>query len=201
MSIEHKSARLFSSPLLEKLTRTHSLVPVSLFTIGAAVLLVISIRFAGVAAGVSGLLFLTGLFTFTWAEYQVHRRVFHLKPSTPKRAKLQYTIHGVHHALPEDKDRLAMPPVLSLAIATMLIFIFKWIIGSFAFSFLAGFFLGYAAYLFVHYMVHAYRPPKSRLRILWRHHFIHHYKDDSCAFGVSSPLWDYIYNTMPKKTL
>ncbi|MEL6652049.1 MAG: fatty acid hydroxylase, partial [Bacteroidota bacterium] len=26
----------------------------------------------------------------------------------------------------------------------------------------------------------------------------HHYKDDTVAFGVSSPLWDYVFRTMPK---
>lgn len=146
-------------------------------------------------------LFALGLILFTWAEYHIHRWVFHLKPSTPRRQKIQYTIHGVHHDLPEDKTRLAMPPVLSLAIAIGLVLLFKWILGSFSFAFLAGFFTGYAAYLFVHYLVHAYRAPKNVFRILWRHHFIHHYKDDTCAFGVSSPLWDYIYRTMPKKSI
>lgn len=194
-----KTIRLFSSPWLEKLTRTHSFVPVSLFLIYAAALFVTGMRYAGLPAGTSIFLFTVGLLTFTWTEYQIHRKIFHLNPSTPGRAKLQYTIHGVHHELPEDKTRLAMPPVLSLAIATGLVFLFEWIAGSFSFAFLAGFFTGYAGYLFVHYLVHAYRPPKNRFKILWKHHFIHHYKDDTCAFGVSSPLWDYIYNTMPKK--
>lgn len=199
MNTNKKTIRLFSSPWLERLTRTHSFVPVFLFIIYAGGLMVASIRFAEIAVATAIGLFLVGLVVFTWTEYQIHRRVFHLKPSTPKRAKLQYTIHGVHHELPEDKSRLAMPPVLSLAIASGLVLLFKWILGSFSFAFLAGFFTGYAAYLFVHYLVHAYRPPKNRFKILWRHHFIHHYKDDTCAFGVSSPLWDYIYRTMPKK--
>ncbi|HEY0741542.1 MAG TPA: sterol desaturase family protein [Chryseosolibacter sp.] len=194
-----QSIRLFSSPWLERLTRTHSLVPVSLFLLYAGALLFASVQYAGVPILTSVSLILLGVLVFTWAEYQIHRRIFHLKPSTPKRAKLQYTIHGVHHELPEDKSRLAMPPVLSLAIATGLVFLFKWIAGSFSLAFLAGFFTGYAGYLFVHYLVHAYRAPKNRFKILWRHHHIHHYKDDTCAFGVSSPLWDYIYNTMPKK--
>jgi hypothetical protein len=170
-----------------------------MFLVCAAALFLFSIRNAGVHVIATSALFVAGLVSFTWIEYQMHRRVFHLKPSTPARAKLQHTIHGVHHDFPDDKSRLAMPPLLSMTIATLLMLLLKWIVGKFSFAFLAGFFTGYAAYLLVHYAVHAFRPPKNRLKILWKHHFIHHHKDDTCAFGVSSPLWDYIYRTMPKK--
>jgi hypothetical protein len=36
---------------------------------------------------------------------------------------------------------------------------------------------------------------------LWINHSIHHYKDGEIVFGVSTPLWDYIYGTMYKKAL
>jgi sterol desaturase/sphingolipid hydroxylase (fatty acid hydroxylase superfamily) len=58
--------------------------------------------------------------------------------------------------------------------------------------------LGYAGYLFVHYIVHAYPPPKNRLKQLWINHSVHHYKDGKKAFGVSPPLWDYVFGTMPE---
>jgi sterol desaturase/sphingolipid hydroxylase (fatty acid hydroxylase superfamily) len=31
-----------------------------------------------------------------------------------------------------------------------------------------------------------------------RSHMKHHYKDSSRGFGVTSPLWDYIFNTLHK---
>jgi sterol desaturase/sphingolipid hydroxylase (fatty acid hydroxylase superfamily) len=34
---------------------------------------------------------------------------------------------------------------------------------------------------------------------LWVNHSVHHYKDGEIVFGVSSPLWDYIYGTMKLK--
>jgi sterol desaturase/sphingolipid hydroxylase (fatty acid hydroxylase superfamily) len=190
---------LFSSPLLERLTRTHISVPVSIFLLYAVALFLTAIFVLDIDYVSASMLFVAGLITFTWIEYQVHRRIFHLKHSSARRAKLQYTIHGIHHEFPEDQSRLAMPPVLSMAIATMLLFLLNWIAGKFSFAFLSGFFTGYALYLLVHYLIHAFKPPKNRFRVLWRHHFIHHYKDDTCAFGVSSPLWDYIYRTMPEK--
>jgi sterol desaturase/sphingolipid hydroxylase (fatty acid hydroxylase superfamily) len=48
-------------------------------------------------------------------------------------------------------------------------------------------------------MVHAYAPPKNFLKALWVNHSVHHYKDGEIVFGVSSPLWDYIYGTMKLK--
>ena len=108
-------------------------------------------------------------------------------------------MHGVHHDHPKDKDRLSMPPVLSISLATLLLLFFRTIMGDFAFSFTAGFLVGYANYLLVHYVVHIHRPPKNFFRQLWINHSIHHYRDGEIIFGVSSPLWDYVYGTMERK--
>jgi sterol desaturase/sphingolipid hydroxylase (fatty acid hydroxylase superfamily) len=129
----------------------------------------------------------------------VHRYVYHLSTHTDWRKKFQYKAHGVHHEFPKDKDRLAMPPLLSITVATILLLLFRLMMGDFAFAFLPGFLVGYAYYLSVHYVVHIYQPPKNFLRALWVNHSIHHYKDGDVVFGVSSPLWDYIFGTMRDK--
>jgi sterol desaturase/sphingolipid hydroxylase (fatty acid hydroxylase superfamily) len=144
-------------------------------------------------------MFALGVVSFTWVEYNVHRYVFHMTTYTKARAKLQYTMHGVHHEFPKDKDRLAMPPLLSVTIATILLLIFRVVLGDLVFAFLPGFLVGYALYLGVHYMVHAYQPPKNFLKALWVNHGVHHYKNGETVFGVSSPLWDYIYGTIGDK--
>ena len=64
---------------------------------------------------------------------------------------------------------------------------------------IAGFLVGYAFYLVVHYVVHVYQPPKNFMKVLWVNHAVHHYKHGEYIFGVSSPLWDYIYGTMKEK--
>ena len=191
------TARLFQSRFLESLTRTHVAIPVSIFFLYAVGLLYWSFAVMEISGLLIGFLFLLGLIVFSWVEYQVHRHIFHIYPLNKKRKKLQYTIHGVHHEYPKDKKRLAMPPVMSVAIATLLLLLLKLILGAFSFSFLAGFLCGYAAYLLVHYVVHVFPPPKNTFRKLWIHHGIHHYKHSDKAFGVSSPLWDHIYKTMP----
>jgi len=191
--------RLFRNPFLEKLTRTHISVPIIIFIVYAASLVTFNIINSSVPVLLSIALFFLGWIFFSWVEYQVHRRVFHLSTNTPQREKFQYTVHGVHHHHPKDKDRLAMPPVLSVLIATVLLFIFKLFIGDYVFAFLPGFLVGYAFYLLIHYLVHIHRPPKNIFRHLWINHSIHHYKDGEMVFGVSTPLWDYVYGTMYKK--
>lgn len=190
--------QLFQNPILEKLSRTHISVPLTIFFVYSSGLLYWSITHTNLSMSTTVLMFFLGLISFTWVEYNVHRYIFHLLPSTPARAKAQYTMHGVHHEFPKDKTRLAMPPLLSITISTLLLLILRMILGDFVFSFLPGFLVGYAGYLSVHYMVHAFQPPKNFLKALWVNHSVHHYKDGAVVFGVSSPLWDYIYGTMSK---
>ncbi len=191
--------KLFENKLLEKLTRTHIAIPISLFMVYSGALLYYSITQVGVltpwqTAG----LFAAGFFLFTLVEYLMHRYLFHIDTSTKRKAKLQYTLHGVHHEYPKDKERLAMPPIMSITIATTLLFLFKLILSDMVFAFLPGFLVGYAGYLFMHYILHTYKAPKGFFNFLWANHAVHHYKDQSKAFGVSSPLWDYVFGTMPK---
>lgn len=191
------TTRLFKSQLLENLTRTHIAVPVSIFFLYSLGLLYWSFSVLKIESLLIISLFFLGLVVFTWVEYQVHRHLFHIYPSSEQRKELQYKIHGVHHEYPKDKKRLAMPPVMSGLIATLLLLILKLILGAFSFSFLAGFLCGYAGYLLVHYLVHAFPPPQCFFKKLWINHSIHHYKNSEKAFGVSSPFWDYVYKTRP----
>jgi sterol desaturase/sphingolipid hydroxylase (fatty acid hydroxylase superfamily) len=188
--------QLFKNPILERLSRTHISVPLIIFGLYASALLYWSVTHTSLSVLTTIGLFFLGLLAFTWVEYMMHRYVFHMATHTKTRAKLQYTMHGVHHEFPKDKDRLAMPPLLSITLATILLLVFRVIMGDFVFAFLPGFLVGYALYLAIHYMVHAFQPPKNFLKALWINHGIHHYKDGEIVFGVSSPLWDYVYGTM-----
>ena len=200
MRPNHKGrAQIFENPFLERLTRTHVALPISIFVIFAIGLIYYGIThsFIGVIEAVA--LFFAGWLLFSLLEYAAHRFIFHMETNTPAKARIQYTFHGNHHEYPKDKERLAMPPIVSVFVSSLLFFVFKLIFGQFVFGVLAGLLFGYAMYLFVHYAVHAYAPPKNFLKTLWVHHSIHHYKDPNVAYGVSSPLWDYVLGTMPKK--
>ena len=191
--------KLFKSPILEKLSRTHISIPLTFFLIYSSSLLYWSITHTSLSSFLTVCMFVFGFISFTWVEYMAHRYLFHMSTPTKSKEKLQYTIHGVHHEFPKDKDRLAMPPILSITISTLLLLLFRLIMGDLAFSFLPGFLVGYTYYLSVHYMVHAYPPPRNFLKALWVNHSIHHSKEGEYVFGVSSPLWDYIYGTMAHK--
>jgi sterol desaturase/sphingolipid hydroxylase (fatty acid hydroxylase superfamily) len=197
---QNKGTRqLFQNPILEKLSRTHISVPLIIFSLFSSILLYWSITHTSLTPAVTMGMFVLGFVIFTWVEYMTHRHVFHMKIYTETRKKIQYLIHGVHHEFPRDKERLAMPPLVSITIATLLLLIFRVFMGDFVFSFLPGFLTGYAFYLSIHYMVHAYQPPKNFMKTLWINHSVHHYKNGEVIFGVSSPFWDYLYGTMKSK--
>ncbi len=188
---------LFKNKFLEKLSRTHISVPIILLNLFSALSLYWGITHTALGGLTIAGLFFTGILSWTFFEYIVHRYIWHMNTSTDFRKKLQYNMHGIHHEYPKDKDRLALPPVISITIATVLMLLFRVTMGTYAFGFFSGFVTGYTLYLAIHYIVHAYQPPRNFLKALWINHGIHHYKDDDHAFGVSSPLWDILLGTMP----
>ena len=195
---KHKgSATLMKNPHLEKLTRTHIAFPLILFSGISVILIYYGIIEKGIQFPNIILLFSIGFFFFTLVEYLMHRFLFHLPVTSQKREKFVYTIHGVHHDYPKDKSRLAMPPLLSIILATIFFIIFRSLMGNYSFGFLAGFLMGYNVYLSIHYSIHAFQVPGNFLKILWHHHSIHHYREPDRAFGVSSPFWDLVFGTMP----
>lgn len=195
-----KRVKVFDNPILELLTKTHIAFPLIIFPVLSTWMIYMAYAKFSISSSNIALIFFSSFLLFTLVEYFIHRKVFHWEPNTPFKKFVQYHFHGVHHAEPKDKKRLAMPIVVSVALAFVLLGLSYLFIGKYAFVFTPGFAMGYAAYLGVHYMVHAYAPPKDGpFKVLWVNHAIHHYKDDTVAFGVSSPLWDVIFGTLPKR--
>jgi len=185
------SKQLFKNPLLEAITRTHIAIPLVLFYgLGLAALIFTIYLQTFDALGVAALV-VSGWFVFTFVEYAMHRWVFHIHGHD----SFQYVVHGVHHEFPRDKQRLAMPPLLSLAISTSFFLTFLFLLGPLGYPFFAGFIWGYATYLLAHYCIHAFRPPNNALRWFWKHHHLHHHKNTAGYFGVSSPFWDVVFRT------
>ncbi|MFY0601628.1 MAG: sterol desaturase family protein [Cyclobacteriaceae bacterium] len=204
MKLENKphskgTASLFSNRALERLTRTHIVIPLVTFMVISGSLIYYGLFKNHITFMDIPFPFTVGLLVFTLFEYVMHRFVFHLIPKTDKQKKFAYTAHGVHHDYPKDRDRLAMPLPLSLLITFLFYIIFRATMGDLVYGALPGFLMGYTAYLWVHYMVHAYKPPRNFFKVWWVHHGTHHYKDQENAFGVSSPLWDWVFGTMPNK--
>ncbi len=189
-------AQLFKNQYLEYLTKTHPLVIWGMYLPVLILLPYYSVN----ALSYSGLnvfvLFLAGVFFWTFTEYVLHRFVFHFMPDGERGKKIHYIIHGNHHEYPRDRERLFMPAAPSLIIASLFFIVMFLVLGKNAFSFFPGFLFGYLVYGSMHYAIHAWNPPFKWMKGLWRNHHLHHYKNDHMGFGVSSTLWDHIFGTM-----
>ena len=199
---ESGSGQIFNSPQLEKLSKASPMISVGVYLsiiVGLLVWATIEQVTSSVLEGI--LIFVGAYFGWTLFEYLFHRFINHLDsfyPESEAIKKFDYAIHGIHHEFPRDTQRLIMPPVPGTLIIVILLGLFWLAMGKYVLVFMPGFLLGYLSYAFIHYATHAWKPPKSRyLKALWRHHALHHYKHPDKAFGVSSPLWDYIFRTMP----
>lgn len=191
-------ARLFQSDYMEMMTKTHPLVIYSIYFPIIALMLYYGAAYKGLGIGAEVLYFIGGALFWSLFEYVMHRYLFHLVAESDRAQKFIYTLHGVHHEYPRDKERLFMPPVPSLIIASLIFAIMKLTMGWSALAFFPGFVFGYIMYGSMHFAIHAFAPPKF-LKALWRNHHLHHYKAPDKGFGVSSVLWDVIFRTVPKK--
>ena len=188
-------AQIFRNQYLEYLTKTHPLVIWGLYLpIIILFLFYSSFKFEFSFLQIT-LLFLGGLFFWTFFEYVMHRFVFHWTSENPRIQRISYVLHGNHHEFPRDKQRLFMPPVPSLIIASIVFGIMYLFIQTYTFSFFPGFILGYLLYGSMHYAIHAWNPPFKWMKPIWRNHHLHHYKNDHQGFGVSSHIWDKVFGT------
>ena len=194
-------ARLFKNQYLEYLTKTHPLVIWGIYLPIIGFMLYFSASKLSFSVSQTGLIFLAGMIVWSLFEYTIHRFVFHFFAESEQAKKIVYVIHGNHHEYPRDKERLFMPAVPSLLIASMLfsiMYAIAWLFNSTSnvFAFFPGFLMGYLIYGSMHYAIHAWNPPFKWMKPLWRNHHLHHYKNVELGFGVSSTLWDHIFGTM-----
>ncbi|TFK49432.1 Inositolphosphorylceramide-B hydroxylase [Heliocybe sulcata] len=143
--------------------------------------------------------FFLGNFVWTVLEYVMHRFLFHideLLPDHPAALTLHFLLHGIHHYLPMDRLRLVMPPVLFSALSfpfTRLAYLL--FPTAMANGVIAGSFMFYILYDCMHWALHHTRLP-SYMREMKKYHLAHHYKNFELGFGVTSKIWDYVFNTV-----
>ncbi|MBI1782539.1 MAG: sterol desaturase family protein [Sphingobacteriales bacterium] len=189
-------AQLFRNKYLEMLTKSHPLVIWTMYLPVIIYLLYYSNNTLLYSDTKVLLTFLGGILFWTFFEYIAHRYVFHWVSEKPRIQKFAYILHGNHHHYPRDKQRLFMPPVPSILIASVIFGIMYLLTGNNVFMFFPGFMLGYLLYGSIHYAIHAWNPPFKWMKPLWRNHHLHHYKNEHNGFGVSSTLWDHLFGTM-----
>jgi len=151
------------------------------------------------AAGLAAALFagrfslpptIAGWLLWTALEYLMHRFAFH-----------GFAPHWEHHAEPGDPQFIVAPLLLSLPMAAA-IWLLCWLaMGSpiEAGLAVAGVIAGYLAYELVHLRIHSRAAGGPLLRALRRYHYYHHFADDRVCYGVTTPVWDAVFASLPKR--
>jgi sterol desaturase/sphingolipid hydroxylase (fatty acid hydroxylase superfamily) len=196
VSNRDESVPLFTTPWLERLSHVHPAVPVAIY---APVIAYFGWRaIDGGAVAALGQL-VVGLVIWSLVEYVLHRWVFHYTPRTTWGRRVHFLAHGVHHDFPRDSTRLVMPPAVSIPLAFAFWGAFRALTGPASHGIFAGFVLGYLLYDMIHFATHHW-PMHGRVgHALKRYHLRHHYRDEQTAYGVSSPLWDVVFGTRPRR--
>jgi len=188
------STRMFDNDVMELLSRVHPATPFVIYLpLIAAGLYFAHRRMASIWSVVE--LFLLGVAIWTLLEYVIHRYVFHYQPKSRIGKQFHFIVHGVHHDYPNDAQRLVMPPAVSIPLAILFYGLFSLLFGSMAAGIWAGFAAGYVCYDGIHYAIHHFPMKVGFFNRLKQHHLRHHFHDDHAGYGVSSPLWDYIFRT------
>lgn len=197
------SATIFKNPFLESLTKTSLKQNIIVYGLVILILIYIAVFIQKIPAIHFLAFFGFALLFWTFAEYMLHRYLFHWISENELVKRFHFVMHGSHHLFPRDEERLLMPPVPGLIMASILFLSFYLVFSllgmpSYTWAFFPGFFLGYLLYSFLHRATHVSKPPK-RFKYLWRHHSLHHFKYPDKAFGVSNTIWDRVFGTMPPK--
>jgi 4-hydroxysphinganine ceramide fatty acyl 2-hydroxylase len=139
------------------------------------------------------------------SEYLLHRFVFHgedywmrYMPHTGFMFAFHFTIHGIHHCFPMDRYRLVFPPVPGHITLYLFFYIpaMNLMPQSIAYPFLIGNLIGYQMYDLLHYSFHHFDAADgSMIKRQKIYHLQHHYKFGTTGFGVSSKLWDVVFDT------
>ncbi len=193
------SPPIFESRFLDFFSRVHPAIPAIVFV----PVVICGVWFGldrGLGAGTAALLFLAGIAIWTLTEYWLHRLLFHWEPTFRGGGRLHFIIHGVHHDHPNDAMRLVMPPAVSIPLAALFLGVYALVFGTpEAFPTFAGFILGYLTYDYTHYHLHHHTPTTELGKRLREQHMRHHFQDHRYGFGVSSPIWDAVFRTLPRR--
>jgi dihydroceramide fatty acyl 2-hydroxylase len=190
------TCQMFETPLIERFSRVHPAMP---FVFWVPVLCYFLVRSAlhGVhPLSIAGLL-VAGTLLWTIVEYVLHRYAFHYMGPKHWQRRWYFVLHGVHHDFPQDRDRLVMPLGVSIPIGTFAYLVFRLAFGPVLVDpMFVGFGVGYLAYDGIHYATHHFKMSSRVGKWLKRHHMIHHHTGEDARWGVSSPLWDWVFGTM-----
>lgn len=195
VSTSPEPVQMFKSQWFEVLSRTpFYLIPLIYLPLGAFALYQVGISVLSLEWVVCGFAF------WTFSEYFLHRFFFHWTPPGKIGERLHFIYHGVHHDFPNDKARLVFAPILGLPLTYLHFWVYKMVFGlPNAYPFFCGYITGYVLYDLMHYALHHYNIKGSYWQKMKENHMRHHFADPEKGFGVSSPIWDHVFDTVLTK--
>ncbi|MCU0331435.1 MAG: sterol desaturase family protein [Candidatus Kapabacteria bacterium] len=196
VSNKDETIPLFKNPILEYFSHIHPLTPVVVFVPVVIVMMWMSVSHVSILATCA--VFVGGVVLWTLIEYVIHRFAFHIHPTSTLGKKVHFLVHGIHHDYPRDSTRLVMPLLVSVPLALLFFLVFQAVVAPYHWALFGGFIAGYVAYDSIHYATHHWTMTGKVGRFLKEYHMKHHYVDDHTAYGVSNPLWDYVFGTVPE---
>jgi sterol desaturase/sphingolipid hydroxylase (fatty acid hydroxylase superfamily) len=138
-----------------------------------------------------------GLILWTILEYFFHRVLLHTHVVNPTLQAFLNGQHMAHHAAPRDPSKILVKPLFGVFISAVIYGLLFWMTGS-AFrsaGVITGIWTGFLYYELVHYRVHMSLTHSPLLQLQRRAHFYHHFSNSNECFGVTTPLWDYVFGT------
>lgn len=141
---------------------------------------------------------IAGWLSWGFVEYAIHRFVLHRRNSSKNSFRLPGNrTHLAHHKNPSALERLYVPLHEGVPIALAFWFLAWLVTGSWqAAAFLyTGFILGYLFYELLDFEAHHGSSRNPLMRYYKNYHLQHHLVDAKARYGVTSPLFDYLFGT------
>jgi hypothetical protein len=156
----------------------------------------------------SPLAFAVGALGWTAAEYALHRLVGH-GPRRRRPARWYQRIspsgllaefneeHLAHHADPTYFAPTSRKAVAAVVSTTLVGAALSALVGPRrGCSFAVGFGAMYVTYEVLHRVIHTHPPTGPYSRWARQHHLLHHFRAPRLNHGVTTPIWDHVFNTV-----
>lgn len=161
-------------------------------TAGTVILFGLSPRMAG---AVFASLALLALLEYLIHRFVLHNQIFYRHPIT---ARIWRHLHYEHHMSPTETASMIGPPQYAIPVMLIVTVALGWSIAGLsgaAAAIAIGFWL-ILAYEYAHAYAHLVTDPKWPYGKMLRHaHMLHHFHNEKGNFGVTSPLFDWVFGT------
>jgi sterol desaturase/sphingolipid hydroxylase (fatty acid hydroxylase superfamily) len=139
------------------------------------------------------LAFFLGSMTWSLLEYAIHRWLGH---DVRTRGNVFESEHTRHHATGDYFAGTLKKLAAAVAALGVVLVPGWWLVGPVqGAAFATGLAGCYGYYEWMHRHAHTHAPRTAYGRWVRRHHFSHHFSDPRVNFGVTSPIWDFVFGT------